>query len=187
MLVVDLEATCWKDNVVGTERRQTINDMEVIEFGCIVCTFNGEVIDSKSFFVKPQLHPTLTTFCTELTSIQQSDVDNAPTYSGVIKNLDQWLEQYELTIWASWGNYDKNQLIKEHDRYGVSPNFLKLSHENLKKRWSKGKKKFRNAGPKVALEFHGLEFQGNYHRAIDDAFNIARLLPFIKLDEFLEA
>ncbi|THK41189.1 exonuclease domain-containing protein [Methylophaga sp. SB9B] len=179
MLVVDLEATCWEDKVDGTDRRQTVDDMEVIEFGCVVCEINGTVIDSRSFFARPKLHSVLTEFCTKLTSIKQSDVDNAPHYVDVTKTLNEWLGQYELSQWVSWGNYDKNQLLKEYERHGVCPSFLDLPHENLKKRWSKGKKAFRNAGPKVALEYHGLEFEGKYHRAIDDALNIARLLPFI--------
>ena len=176
MLVVDLEATCWEDKVDGTDLRQTVDDMEVIEFGCVVCETNGTVIDSKSFFARPKLHPVLTEFCTKLTSIKQSDVDNAPYYADATKTLNEWLGQYEL---SPWGNYDKHQLLKEYERHGVCPSFLDLPHENLKKRWSKGKKAFRNAGPKVALEYHGLEFEGKYHRAIDDALNIARLLPFI--------
>jgi inhibitor of KinA sporulation pathway (predicted exonuclease) len=88
-----------------------------------------------------------------------------------------------LTKWCSWGNYDKNQLLAETERHGVSPNFLMLPHHNLKKMWAKGKSTYRNIGPKGALEYHGLQFDGNYHRAIDDALNIARLLPFITFNE----
>ncbi|WP_296592121.1 3'-5' exonuclease [Methylophaga sp.] len=178
ILVVDLEATCWEGNVDGTDRRQSVDDMEVIEFGCVVCEINGTVIDSKSYFVRPQLHPVLTSFCKELTSITQSDVERALYYPEVVTNLNDWLNQYDLSKWVSWGNYDKHQLNSELSRYGVSPSFLQLPHENLKKRWSEGKKALGNAGPKVALEYHGLEFEGNYHRAIDDALNIARLIPF---------
>jgi inhibitor of KinA sporulation pathway (predicted exonuclease) len=182
ILVVDLEATCWDGHVEGTDRRQSVEDMEVIEFGCVVCNEAGEVVDSRSYFVRPQLHPILSDFCIKLTSIHQSDVENAPFYPEVIKMLNDWLIQYPLSGWASWGNYDKNQLGSELNRHGIAPSFLRLPHVNLKKSWNKGKKHLRNAGPKVALEYHDLEFIGNYHRAIDDALNIARLLPFINLN-----
>lgn len=178
ILIVDLEATCWEDKVDGTDRRQSVEDMEVIEFGCVICDAERSVVDSKSYFVKPQLHPKLSEFCSKLISIKQSDVDSAPLYPEVVKKLNDWLAQYALSGWASWGNYDKNQLYAELSRHGVAPTFLDLPHVNIKKRWSKGKKAFRNAGPKVALESHGLEFEGCYHRAIHDALNIARLLPF---------
>lgn len=178
ILIVDLEATCWEDKIIGTDRRQSVEDMEVIEFGCVICDKEGSVVDSKSYFVRPQLHPTLTAFCTKLTSIKQSDVDIAPLYPEVVKKLNDWLAPYDFSRWSSWGNYDNKQLISELGRHGVAPDFLNLPHDNIKKRWSKGKKTFRHAGPKVALEFHGLEFEGNHHRAIDDALNIARLLPF---------
>mgnify|MGYP005855269555 CR=1 FL=1 len=179
ILVVDLEATCWEDNVEGTDRRQTVHDMEVIEFGCVVCNKNGTVVDSKPYFVRPQLHPLLTAFCTQLTSIRQSDVDKALSYPEVIESLNLWLSQYELSEWGSWGNYDKNQLLSEHSRHGVAPKFLSLSNVNIKKRWSKSNKASRNIDPKSALVHHGLEFQGKHHRAIYDALNIARLTPFI--------
>ncbi|HEC75294.1 MAG TPA: exonuclease domain-containing protein [Methylophaga aminisulfidivorans] len=183
LLVVDLEATCWEDKVEGTDRRQSVQDMEVIEFGCVICNKNGDVIDAKSYFVRPQLHPKLSVFCTALTSIQQSDVDSAQYYTDVVYELNKWLEGYLLRKWCSWGNYDKNQLLAETERHGVSPNFLMLPHHNLKKMWAKGKSTYRNIGPKGALEYHGLQFDGNYHRAIDDALNIARLLPFITFNE----
>ncbi len=183
ILVVDLEATCWEDKVDGTDRRQSVEDMEVIEFGCVVCKRDGTVVDSKSYFVRPQLHPVLTAFCTQLTSIEQSDVNAAPFYPDVIEAINAWLEQYELSSWSSWGNYDKNQLISEQNRHGVSPSFLMLPHENIKTQWKKSKKVPRNAGPKFALEYHGLEFEGQYHRAIDDAWNIARLIPFCNIEQ----
>ena len=182
LLIVDLEATCWDGDVPWENRRQTVDDMEVIEFGCVVATFDGVVIDSKSFLVRPVLHPSLSTFCTQLTSIKQQDVDSAPLYGDVSQQIDQWLEQYELVCWGSWGYYDKNQLLAERVRHDCAPAFLDLEHVNLKTVWREGRASNRRSGLTHALSFHNLEFAGTYHRGIDDALNIARLLTFINLD-----
>ncbi|MCC5853876.1 MAG: exonuclease domain-containing protein, partial [Alkalimonas sp.] len=117
--------------------------------------------------------------CTELTSIRQQDVDLAPVYSDAIAAMDAWLQPYSLTAWGSWGDYDRNQLLAEQQRHGSAPSFMALQHINLKKRWREGRAANRRSGLMAALAHHGLQFDGCYHRGIDDARNIARLVPFI--------
>lgn len=180
LLIVDLEATCWDGDVPDVGRRQTVDDMEVIEFGCVVATTEGAVLDARSFMVQPVLRPLLSAFCIELTSIRQQDVDAAPVYREVIEEIDAWLQPYQLTAWGSWGDYDKNQLLAEQQRHGQAPSFLALEHINLKKRWREGRAANRRSGLPAALAHHGLQFEGCHHRGIDDARNIARLVPFIR-------
>jgi len=45
----------------------------------------------------------------------------------------------------------------------------------------KGRAAKRRSGLQAALAFHDLAFEGQHHRGIDDARNIARLLPWIPL------
>ncbi|RUO26874.1 exonuclease [Aliidiomarina minuta] len=183
LLVVDLEATCWDSSVPGTDRKQTVNDMEIIEFGCVVAGLDGTIVDSKSFLVKPVMHPALSNFCTELTSITQQDVDTAPGYKEVTASINQWLSTFTLSAWGSWGNYDKNQIQADSQRMGGHPEFFNLPHINLKTSWRKSNGLSRKAksGLTHALAFHDLEFAGRHHRGIDDAKNITRLLPKIDL------
>lgn len=70
-LIVDLEATCWDGNVPGHERTQIIEDMEIIEFGCVIADRKGTIYDSRSFLVRPVLYSLLSDFCMSLTSIKQ--------------------------------------------------------------------------------------------------------------------
>jgi hypothetical protein len=52
LLVVDLEATCWAE---GSGQRE---DMETIEFGAVLVDMETlEVLDSRSWFIRPRLHP----------------------------------------------------------------------------------------------------------------------------------
>ncbi|AAV83252.1 MAG: exonuclease [Idiomarina sp.] len=180
-LIVDLEATCWDGNVEGLDRKQTVDDMEIIEFGCVIAEDNGTVRDYRSFMVRPQSHPNLSEFCTQLTSIAQSDVDAAPVYQSVVPEIDQWLKNYKLEGWGSWGNYDKNQISAEQRRHNLAPEFFSLSHMNIKQEWRRGKVNSRSADLANAMKYHGLSFEGTHHRGIDDALNIAPLLRFTDL------
>lgn len=186
-MVVDLEATCWENNVDGLDRRQTVDDMEIIEFGCVLANEDGRIIDCKSFLVRPQLYPELTAFCTQLTTITQEYVDASPVYVDVVKQIDIWLAAYDLFAWGSWGQYDKNQIEAERRRHTCSPAFNYRPHLNLKKLWRKenGSGKSRNGGLHNALSFHNLASEGTQHRGIDDARNIAKLLPFIDFETAL--
>ncbi len=102
VLIIDLEATCWERRVAPSGSLQSVDEMEIIELGCVIATLNGEVLASRSFLVKPKQHPKLSSFCQQLTSITQDMVDNAPTYPEAIEELNLWLQQsYPVTGWAS--------------------------------------------------------------------------------------
>jgi len=48
---------------------------------------------------------------------------------------------------------------------------------NLKQRFAKGRRLERPLGLNGALQLAGLQFNGQQHRALEDARNTARLLP----------
>ena len=177
LLVVDLESTCWEDlNPEG--KRQDVDSMEIIEIGCALATRDGQLLKSASFLVKPTRFPQLSDFCTALTGITQSMVDEAPTYPEAIEALNKWLgELSDEFIWCSWGNYDRLHILAESEKHGLLPSFMAYPHLNLKRIWrlSTGQKK--KNGLSNALIYHNLAFEGRQHRGVDDARNIVRLLP----------
>ncbi|MDO8273402.1 MAG: 3'-5' exonuclease [Gammaproteobacteria bacterium] len=171
--VCDLEATCWEDG-----ETQTIDRMEVIEIGCLLTDFEGHLIDEFASFVRPVQNPILTDFCTKLTMIRQEDVDNAPLFCDAMKALDIWAGGRNI-CWASWGKFDCKLLLNEQKRYGEEFQFLQVPHLNIKDAWRRSTRHSRNTDLYQALAFHGLEFDGVPHRALTDAKNTAKLLPFI--------
>lgn len=170
-LVIDFEATCCDR---GTVPRR---EMEIIEFGVVMTDADFRVVDEFQSFVRPVRHPLLTPFCTQLTSIRQQDVDGAPTFPDCVAVFKAWLYQYRDFAFCSWGDYDRTQLQQDCDFHRV-PNPVSAPHCNVKQLFSEHqslKKKYGLAG---AIEKAGLSFSGTHHRGIDDARNIARLLPF---------
>ncbi|MGF6332055.1 inhibitor of KinA sporulation pathway (predicted exonuclease) [Pseudomonas sp. BS3782 TE3695] len=178
LLCIDLEATCDEDAKPGEPPRQLIvqrEDMETIEIGLAVIDLSSlQVVDQFQSFVRPTLHPVLTDFCRKLTTIKQSDVDAAPSYARVAQMLDAFLEAYPNSIWCSWGDYDYKQLQKDASRLHCEPMLKGMLHTNLKK-WHWKVFNCRTLGLQPAVEMLGLEWEGTYHRGIDDARNVANV------------
>ena len=85
-LVVDLEATCSDDSSIARHK------MEIIEIGAVMLNRTTWEIDAEyQQFIKPVRHPLLTDFCTQLTTIKQEDIENAPTFPEVITQFKQWI------------------------------------------------------------------------------------------------
>lgn len=171
ILVVDLEATC--------DENAPSFDMECIEIGA-VWTADGSVLDCFQAFVRPVVHPRLTPFCSALTGIRQADVDSAPTFPSVADALRAFVARYQQpgATWASWGAWDSRQLEKDSARHGVGPP-IGLPHVNAKGLFAKTRKLGKEVGMAKACELAGLQLEGTHHRALDDALNVARLLPFM--------
>lgn len=172
-LVVDLEATCCDRDSI---RR---NHMEIIEIGAVMVEAeNLKIVDEFQSFIKPMRHPILTEFCKSLTSIAQAQVDAAPTYPEAIALLKKWLSGYSNGVFGSWGDYDRKQFQQDSNFHKV-PFPIAYPHVNLKQLFTDNQGLPKRYGMAQALEIAGLPLEGTHHRGIDDARNIAKLLPYI--------
>lgn len=171
ILVIDLEATCSDDGSITPEQ------MEVIEVGAVWAAPAGEVIATMQRFVRPTERPTLTPFCLSLTHIEQASIDTAPSWPAVAAELFDFARLYAGQCWGSWGAYDRRQIQRESARHGVADPLQGLTHQNFKANFAK-RRKIKQTGMATALRIAGLEQEGDHHRALADACNIARLLPY---------
>ena len=172
-LVVDLEATCSDDGSVPRE------EMETIEIGAVmVSSATQQPVGEFQTFVRPVRHPELTDFCHTLTSIDQSDVDAAPLFPAAFADFLTWADRYPGYTFCSWGEFDRTQLQRDclwHSR----PYPLGRAHINLKAEFASAFGRRKKMGVSAALKHVGFTFSGSHHRGIDDARNIARLIPFV--------
>ncbi|MBX3161139.1 MAG: exonuclease domain-containing protein [Deltaproteobacteria bacterium] len=169
-LVVDLEATCDDLGAVPRDER------EIIEIGAVLVDGRSlRTVAELQMFVRPVLHPRLTPFCTELTTIAQADVDAAPHFPEAAARLAAFGRG---ALFCSWGNFDRNLFATEAERHRIAPP-LGPAHENLKERFAEVQGRRRGLGAASALRTLGLAFAGTHHRGIDDARNIARTLPYL--------
>ncbi len=171
-IVYDLEATCW-------EGRPLEMVQETIEIGAVMLNEYGEVLGSFDRFIRPLLHPNLSIFCRQLTSIDQISINRADLFEEVIEDFKEWVgvfdgEDYQL---CSWGGFDKKQLAQDCDLHQLESDWLQ-HHINLKHQYHEHKRLKTYRGLKKVVEMEGFEFTGTYHRGISDAENLAKV--FIK-------
>lgn len=174
VLAVDFEATCNDDN--SFPRRES----EIIEFGCaLIDNKTREIVDTFSSFIKPQIHPVLHPFCTQLTSIVQENVDDAPPFKAVAKAVNDWLHTKvrianKSMVWISWGQYDFNKLIEDCSRSRVNNPLAGNSHFNIK-RYEALLSRSNEKGLDGVVKHYGLQWYGTHHRGVDDAINVANV------------
>ncbi|QDU48490.1 3'-5' exonuclease [Gimesia panareensis] len=172
-LIIDLEATCCDRKTVPRD------EMEIIEIGAVIVARNSlKPLAEFQTFIQPVRHPQLTPFCTELTSITQHDVETAPRFPEALDALLKWSESYDACLFCSWGDYDKSQFQQDCRYHGLAYPFGE-AHLNLKKQFSKAQGSRKRFGMARALKLAGLSLEGTHHRGIDDARNMARLMPWI--------
>jgi len=177
-IVFDLEATCWNTQDKSDEI------YEIIEIGAVKLNEKAEQVDTYQTFIKPVVNPILSEFCTELTSIKQSDVDTAPCFLEVMRNFENWIDGSAIdTTLLSWGRYDKKQILMECEVKKYDGQILNLlnNHHSLKHDFAK-MRKVRPCGMAKALKILDLPLIGTHHRGIDDALNISKIFQTVFIE-----
>lgn len=177
LVVLDFEATC--------DEQSPPLPQEIIEFPSVL--LDGatlELVDEFESFVRPMHHPTLTKFCTELTGIQQTDVDPAPTFPAVLENHLTWLRSHGLPTegtdlpyaLVTCGDWDLKTALPTQLR-ACAIDWVPAPYRqwiNVKVPFKKWKRK--PAGMARMLQALDLELEGRHHRGIDDSRNIAKIV-----------
>ena len=166
-IILDLEATCW---ATRTEKQS-----EIIEIGAVEVNADRQLVSEFCEFVKPEIHPQLSDFCIELTTITQQQVDDADHFTHVIERFKEWIgvgqSPYML---CSWGFYDRKKLEEDCQRFGHSIDWLR-HHISVKHQHGKFSGLKRPVGMGRALAYENIPLDGTHHRGIDDARNITKI------------
>ncbi|MGB5967665.1 MAG: 3'-5' exonuclease [Spirulinaceae cyanobacterium] len=168
ILVLDIEATCWSGKPPPGQ------ESEIIEIGiCPLDVKLSKPLEKASILVKPQCS-TVSDFCTELTTLTQEQVDQGISFAEACSIL-QDKYQSRQQVWASYGEYDRQQFTKQCKSRGVKYPFG-TRHINVKTLLALQRRLAKEVGMAQALEILDLPLQGTHHRGVDDAGNIARIL-----------
>jgi inhibitor of KinA sporulation pathway (predicted exonuclease) len=142
------------------------NKREIIEIGAVKIQ-NGEIVDKFQCFVKPQKNTVLTEYCKQLTHIQQEDVDNAESIKEALDKFIEWVNNATL---ASWGDFDTEIVNKELHKLKSFKN-VELCFINIKRVYLALFKLPSKSSLIECLRKEKITFDGNQHRAYDDAYN----------------
>jgi 3'-5' exoribonuclease 1 len=167
IVVVDVEATCWKKGVFSRKK-------ETIEIGDVLLLLDRDQSRWPEFqtFVRPQRLPRLSSFCRELTGITQENVDAAPTFPEALRLFVEWSQPVERVVLATWSRYDLWQLDLDLAAHGLPK--LAIPFLDVKKLAARivGAKSFEQTVRDLAPD--AVEMPS--HRAISDARRTALIL-----------
>ena len=168
ILIIDLEATCWRDEPPPGE------SSEIIEIG--LCVLNLQTLErthKRSLLVRPE-RSTVSEFCTELTTLTQAEVDAGMTLAEACQILqDTYLSRRRT--WASFGDYDRRMLQRCCEQSGI-PFPMGRTHLNVKNLHALVYGLESEEELVSTLTRHGHSLEGTHHRGHDDAWNIALVL-----------
>ena len=168
IVVVDVEATCWRGQPPPGE------DNEIIEIGvCLLDVANGERTDNASILVRPE-RSKVGDFCTELTTLTQDQVDGGIAFAEACETLKERFKS-NRRLWASYGDYDRQMFDRQCGQRGVPYPFGK-GHVNVKSLLAVTCGLRKEMGLARALKRLALPLEGTHHRGDDDAWNIAAVL-----------
>jgi 3'-5' exoribonuclease 1 len=167
IVVVDVEATCWKKGVFSRKK-------ETIEIGAVRLLLDRAESTWPEFqtFVRPLRLPRLSSFCRELTGITQDNVDAAPSFPEALRLFLEWSQPLERVVLATWSHYDLWQLDLDLEAHGLPK--LAVPFLDVKKLAARivGSKSFEEAVRELAPDGVAMP----RHRAIADARQTARIL-----------
>lgn len=168
--VVDLEATCYDDDIFPPGEQQ-----EVIEIGlCMLDMKSLTIKKCVSIAVLPECS-TVTSFCTRLTGwtmpkLQRSGVSFAVACQRL---ADNYGSRNRLLVTDSFGDLD---LMKSQcQRLGLAYPFGS-AHQNVATMFQLYTGEHENISLPDMLARFGLKFEGPRHRGVIDAKNQARLM-----------
>jgi inhibitor of KinA sporulation pathway (predicted exonuclease) len=167
IVVVDVEATCWKKGVFSRKK-------ETIEIGAVLLLLERDRSKWPEFqtFVRPLRLPRLSSFCRELTGITQENVDTAPTFPEALRLFLEWSRPSDRFVLATWSHYDLWQLDLDLEAHGLPK--LDVPFLDVKKLAARtvGSKSFELTARELAPDTVAMP----RHRAIADARRTARIL-----------
>ena len=147
---------------------------EIIEIGALKLDQFGESIESYQAFVRPVEHPRLSTYCRQLTGISQTDVQSAKTFHSTCRDFVQWIDEDSDFLLCSWGDKDMTLLRDDCLAHRIDQDWLS-DYIDIKAQYHHLRGFSKKRGLKKVLSHEGLDFEGQHHRALDDASNLASL------------
>ena len=136
-------------------------------------------------YVRPTVNETLTAFCTELTGIQQAQVDGGPQFGEALSAHTAWLRRHGIAVEGVEGHSVAFVTCGDWDLQKMLPAQLGLIGGRVPqhfRQWVNVKHVFKHVfkhnpkGMVGMLERLGLTLEGRHHSGIDDCRNISKVV-----------
>ncbi|WP_026562535.1 3'-5' exonuclease [Bacillus sp. J37] len=151
--------------------------MEAIRLGAVKYELETEELSYFDQFIRPQSTEPLTDFCKTLTGISDHDLVDAANFIEVFSEFLEWIGGIKKTTYFSWSPSDLFRLKMDALRHEIPERTLK----KIEQRYTDFQKVFTDRVTKNpvsvvdALNLYDLEFIGDMHNPMYDAFNTFRV------------
>lgn len=167
-------------NMSNSKYGRDINNADIIAIGAVKYdTINKKISNFKSL-IKPVSNINIYPHIEELTKITNEDIIKAPTYEEVMRDFKKWLGNFtEIEGIYTFGNLDLT-CFSNTDRRSAQKNNHPRFVNNIKDLFIDIKKQYLNEGIrcinyvslKNLLEYSNVEFDGDAHDPLADAYNL---------------
>ncbi|MGM0876293.1 MAG: 3'-5' exonuclease [Bacillota bacterium] len=152
-------------------------DMEAIRLGAVKYDLETESITYFDRYIRPENQEPLTEFCKTLTGIEDCDLVDASDFKVVFDDFLLWVGGMKKARYFSWSPSDLSRLKIDAAKHEIPLRTMTKIEKRyidfqaiFKKRVSKG-----NVSVEDALALYGLQFIGEKHNPMYDAYNTLRI------------
>ncbi|MGL5712004.1 MAG: exonuclease domain-containing protein, partial [Paraclostridium sp.] len=160
--------------------RRDINSADIIAIGAVKYDIHTKDISTFKSLIKPVSNTSIYPHIEELTNITNYDIKNAPCYEEVMRDFKKWLGNFsEIKGIYTFGNLDlacfantdrRSAQKNNHPRFvnNIRDMFIDIKEEYIKK----GIRCINYVSLKNLLECSNVEFDGDAHDPLADAYNL---------------
>ncbi|MBM6619479.1 3'-5' exonuclease [Bacillus suaedaesalsae] len=155
----------------------SFTDMEAIRLGAVKYDLNTHSLTSFDQYIKPKNSAPLSRFCQNLTGITDDDLSLAKTFPDVLEEFLTWIGGVKKTQFFSWSKSDLSRLKLDSEFHATPEATIRKIEQRyvdlqavMAKRVTKSQFSVENA-----LKLYGLEFYGEPHNPMYDAYNTFRI------------
>ncbi|MBP3929873.1 MAG: exonuclease domain-containing protein [Peptostreptococcaceae bacterium] len=167
-------------NMSNSKSKRDINNSDIIAIGAVKYNVNTESVDTFKSLIRPVSNISIYPHIEELTKITNEDILDAPCYEEVMRDFKKWLGNFsEIEGIYTFGNLDltcftntdrRSAQKNNHPRFvnNIRDMFIDIKEEYIKK----GIRCINYVSLKKLLECSNVEFDGDAHDPLADAYNL---------------
>ncbi|WP_421378426.1 exonuclease domain-containing protein [Bacillus salacetis] len=166
----DFEMKC--DN-----RGMAFEEMEAIRLGAVKYDLQTKQVTHFNRFIKPSVPDALSDFCKKLTGIEDVDLAAAEPFPLVFKEFLFWVGGVKKSRFFSWSKSDMTRLKMDstlHGLHAVTIEKIESRYADFQETFTKHVSKD-NLSVENALALYGVEFKGDAHNPMYDAYNTLQI------------
>lgn len=159
------------------DRGMAYEEMEAIRLGAVKYELDTKTITTFDRFIQPTSLEPLSEFCKKLTGISDLDLNAADTFPDIFEEFLYWVGGVKKTRFFSWSKSDMSRLKIDsalHELPDVTINKIENRYVDFQETFSKRVSKD-NLSVENALALYGVEFTGEAHNPMYDAYNTLQI------------